>query len=146
MRRLLILLLVLTSLLNLVSCKPQSEPSSPFLQIPTPGLDTGVVTGRLVSKTESSPPNANLFLSKNVTEGQTEVPPVFSFSYETNPRGVVDENSFFYFADVPEGTYVLTLWTPPGQANFIKLPSEEDYVWVRVKANEKIELGEIELP
>lgn len=116
------------------------------LVIPTAGIDTGVVFGKIISEATGMPPQANLFLSKNITAGQTEVPALLSFSYQTNPRAQVDEYGYFYFSDIPVGVYAITLWTPPNDAHFVTDKTEQDYLWVNVTAGETIDLGELQVP
>lgn len=130
------------------ACATNTETTTaiPTLEIPQPGTDTGVVTGNIISSALGTAPIATLYLSKNITTGRTDVPPVFSFSYQTNPRGVMDENGNFYFKDVPTGTYVITLWTPPDNAVFVKDEKDEDYLWVIVEAGEVLDLGNITTP
>ncbi len=114
--------------------------------IPTPGVDTGVVFGKITSKATGKAPQANIYLSRNITAEQTEVPAMLSFSYQTNPRAQVDENGNFYFSDVPVGVYAITLWTPPNDAYFIPNETGQDYLWVVVKAGELLDMGEIQAP
>lgn len=145
MRRIGFLVVLILFSLALVSCDAKTEVTS-SLKVPSPGADSGVVVGQLKTKSGSTQINANLYLSKNITEGRTDIPPVFSFSYQSNPRGVIDENGYFYFANVPAGKYVITLWIPPGQAEFVKNSSGDDYIWVVVKAGTKTDTGTIIIP
>jgi len=138
-------LLLVLILFALASCNNTTE-ETPTLSVPTPNPDFGVVIGKIISISQNKPPEANLFLSKNITEGRTDVPPVFSFSFQTNPRGVMDKNGNFYFQDVPAGTYAITLWTPPGDANFVKNTAGDDYIWVVVEMGKVTDLGEIKIP
>lgn len=145
MQNILKLFLVFLLMLILVSCGENSD-QTPTLEIPTPGVDVGVVTGRIISSSLGKPPEANLFLSKNITEGRTDIPPVFSFSFQTNPRGFVNEDGLFFFQEVPPGTYAITLWTPPNNAEFIKNSTNDDYIWVVVNPGEVTEMGEVIAP
>jgi hypothetical protein len=58
----------------------------------------------------------------------------------------MDANGTFYFKDVPVGTYVITLWTPPDNAEFVRNASDEDYLWVVVEAGKVLDLGEVIAP
>lgn len=150
MRRIMMILIALFALLIMASCAGNSETSSTVepvkLVIPTPGTDTAVVTGKILSTETGKPPEAILFLSKNITVGRTDIPAVLSFSYQSSPRAIIDTEGIFYFQDVPEGTYAITLWTPPDNAFFIPDDSGQDYKWVVVTPGQLIELGDVKAP
>jgi len=123
-----------------------TQDSDKELVIPSPSTNTGVVYGKIISKTTGKAPQANIFLSRNITAGQTEVPAMLSFSYQTNPRAEIDETGNFYFSNVPEGVYAITLWTPPNDAYFIPTEDGQDYLWVDVEAGQSFDIGEIQAP
>jgi len=114
--------------------------------IPTPDSMTGVVYGKIISEQTGLPPEANLFLSKNITADQQNLPAMLSFSYQTSPRAIVDENGNFYFTNVPEGIFAITLWTPPNDTFFVPDEDGKDYLWVNVKAGSSIDMGELIVP
>ncbi len=136
----------LVSLILLVGCATKQQEQPNTLVIPTPGADSGVVSGRMVVASKETAVPANIFLSRNLTEGRTDVPPVISFSYQSNPRGVINEDGYFYFSQVPAGTYVITIWTPPNQTQFISDESGEDYLWVVIEAGKTNDLGNLKVP
>lgn len=148
MRYIKIFAVAMLTVFILAACTATTETATPVptLEIPIPGADTGVVTGTIISASLGTPPVANLYLSENLTTGRTDVPPLFSFSYQSNPRGVMDANGTFHFKDVPVGTYVITLWTPPDNAEFVRNASDEDYLWVVVEAGKVLDLGEVIAP
>lgn len=145
MNRIIKIILVVLPLFLLVGCSAKPD-QTPKIVIPTPGPDTGVVTGRMTSPNKEVPIPTNIYLSKNITEGRKDVPPVISFSYQSNPRGVINEDGNFYFYEVPAGTYAITIWTPPNQTKFVTNESEQDYLWVVVEAGKVTELGDIKIP
>lgn len=114
--------------------------------IPTPSADTGVVYGKMISEETGKAPQANIFLSKNITADDPDVPAMLSFSYQTNPRAQIDEEGNFKFIDVPPGMYAITLWTPPNDAYFIPAEDGQDYLWVYVEAGASLDMGEIVTP
>jgi hypothetical protein len=145
MRNFLRLVLLALSVILITGCAVQEEQANKLV-VPTPETNSGVVSGRLIVPNEETAVPQNIFLSKNLTEGRTDVPPVISFSYQSNPRGVINEDGYFYFSQVPAGTYVITIWTPPNQTQFITDTTGEDYLWVVVKVGETNDLGDIQIP
>lgn len=147
---------VLTMLLSIFilivsACSPIEElrteqSSTTKVVIPTPDSMTGVVYGKIISEQTGLPPEANLFLSKNITADQQNLPAMLSFSYQTSPRAIVDENGNFYFTNVPEGIFAITLWTPPNDTFFVPDEDGQDYLWVNVKAGSSIDMGELIVP
>lgn len=116
------------------------------LVIPTPGKDSGVVYGKIVSAATGRAPEANIYLSRNLTAGEPDLPPMISFSYQTNPRAQVDDDGNFYFSDVPVGVYAITIWTHPLDTLFIETEDGQDYLWVEVKAGETLDMGVVQSP
>lgn len=121
-------------------------PPTPKINIPTPNATTGVVYGKITSDKTGNSPEASLFLSKNITADQPDLPAMLSFSYQTSPRAQIDEFGNFYFANVPEGIYAITLWTPPNDTFFVPDEDEQDYLWVNVIAGSIIDVGNINVP
>jgi hypothetical protein len=119
---------------------------TPTMGIPTPNATTGVVYGKITSDKTGSSPEASLFLSKNITADQPDLPAMLSFSYQTSPRAQIDEFGNFYFANVPEGIYAITLWTPPNDTFFVPDEDGQDYLWVNVIAGGLIDVGNIIVP
>ena len=141
-----ILLILILSACNSRASEPSLEENVQQMLIPTPGEDTAVVYGKLTSEATGKAPQANVFLSRNITAGQDEVPAMLSFSFETNPRAQIDEAGNFFFSDVPAGIYAITLWTPPNDTFFIPDEDGQDYLWVVVDAGDSLDLGEIQAP
>lgn len=113
--------------------------AAPTLPIPTEGQ--GVVCGYLLDEDTNLPPQATLFLSLNIAAGREDVPAMMSFSYQTNPRAEMNEEGHFCFEDVEPGIYALTLWTPPGNTEFVESADGQDYLWVEVESGSNIDLG-----
>ncbi|HQJ32242.1 MAG TPA: hypothetical protein PLO13_02705 [Anaerolineaceae bacterium] len=111
--------------------------------IPIAAQGKGVVCGFLLDKKTNLPPQASLFLSKNIAAGREDVPAMMSFSYQTNPRAEMNEAGYFCFEDVEPGVYALTLWTPPGNTQFIENADGQDYLWIVVESGSVIDLGHL---
>ena len=149
--RKIITLLLLGFIFIIPGCSPTQGlytevPPTPKINIPTPNATTGVVYGNIISKETGLPPEAAIFLSKNITADQQNLPAMLSFSYQTSPRAIVDESGNFYFTNVPEGIFAITLWTPPNDTFFVPDEDGQDYLWVSVKAGSSIDIGELIVP
>ena len=115
--------------------------TAPTFPIPTEGK--GVVCGYLLDEETNLPPQATLFLSVNIAAGRDDMPAMMSFSYQTNPRAEMNEEGRFCFEDVSPNTYALTLWTPPGNTEFIEDEEGQDYLWIEVEPGSVIDLGHL---
>lgn len=111
--------------------------------LPTPTEGKGIVCGFLLDEETNLPPQATLFLSKNIAAGRDDVPAMMSFSYQTNPRAEMTGEGYFCFEGVEPGIYALTLWTPPGNTEFIKNEDGQDYLWVEVESESVIDVGRL---
>ena len=143
---LIVILCIFLPACNNVDVESITEEKEHQLVIPTPGEDTGVVYGKIISTATGKAPQANVYLSKNVTAGEADLPAMLSFSYETNPRAQIDDDGNFYFSDVPVGVYAITLWTPPNDAYFIPAEDGQDYLWVDVTPGAALDLGVVQSP
>lgn len=111
--------------------------------IPKAAQGKGVVCGYLLDEETNVPPEAAIFLSMNIAAGREDVPAMMSFSYQTNPRAEMNEEGYFCFEDVEPGIYALTLWTPPGNTQFIENEDGQDYLWIVVESGSVIDLGHL---
>jgi len=148
---LLLLIYVLSGCNKISSTAPQSTilaiPTSTVVletpTIPKPAEGKGVVCGFLLDKSTNLPPQAALFLSKNIAAGRDDLPAMMSFSYQTNPRSEMNEEGYFCFSDVEPGIYALTLWTPPSNTKFVENTDGQDYLWIVVESGSIIDLGHL---
>lgn len=119
------------------------------LEIPSPKEAYSVVIGRLISEETGKAPQKAVFLAKNITADEEDLPAYLSFSHMNSPRAVVDENGYFYFEDVPEGQFAILLFEPAGNHYFIdngKTDDTRDYLWVNAVPNETLDMGTIYVP
>jgi len=140
------IILIVISACNNRKGDPITEESIEILAIPTPSADVGVVHGKILSMETGKPPEANIYLSKDITADDPEVPAMLSFSFQTNPRAQIDEEGNFIFKDIPPGVYAITLWTPPNNAYFIPADDGQDYLWVVVEEGKSLDIGEVQAP
>ena len=125
----------------------ENEPDT--IAIPTPDDQTGVVYGILRSDTGDVILDG-IFLSRNISYKNPEVPPTISFSFQNSPRAMVDaESGIFYFSEIePAENYVLTFLQGPGELSVVKDDSGEFPLQISIQAGESIDLGSliIDLP
>lgn len=118
-------------------------------EIPTPEEGLAVVTGRILSRETGKPPENAIYLARNITANDKDLPAYFSFSYTNSPRGAMDENGFFVFKKVPADQYVILLFEPGGNHYMVengKTDEGRDYIWVNTVPNESLEMGTIYVP
>lgn len=136
----------------LFGCSAQAPKTTPVqteqktsLQIPTPGQESGVISGQILDSATGKPFERNFFLSKNLTADHPELPPLISFSYDSNPRAAQDDAGYFVFKDVPPGEYVLVLWSP-ADMQFVMEKGTETPLPIKVEAGKALDLGLIQYP
>lgn len=128
--------------------KVTQEPVS-SLEIPSPEEGFAVVYGRIIDGETGEAPNNAIFLARNVTADNKDLPTYFSFSYTSSPRGAMDENGFFVFKNVPEDQYAILLFEPGGNHRLVengKTGEEQDYLWINALPNESFDLGTVIVP
>ena len=151
----LLLLLVLT--MSLTACsvaipvatqpaetaQSSADKTIPTRTLPAAAEGMGVVCGYLIDEETKSPPEAALFLSKNIAADREDVPAMMSFSFQTNPRAEMAEDGYYCFEDVEPGVYALTLWSPPDNVEFIEAEDGQDYLWIEVERGSVIDMGHL---
>jgi hypothetical protein len=124
----------------------ENEPDT--IAIPTPDNQTGVVFGILRSNAGDVILDG-IFLSRNVSYENPEVPPTISFSFQNSPRAIVDaESGIFYFSEIePAENYVLTVLQGP-ELMVVKEDVGDFPLQISIQAGESIDLGSliIDLP
>jgi len=148
MKKCLIVILFSLLILAISSCTTSNEvlESNPGETegIPIPGDTTGVVYGYLFSQ-ENKPINESIFLSRDIAYDQTELPVTISFSMQSDPRGILDsESGFFYFDDIQPGdNYVITIFAGSGKPIYVMEDNDDIPLVFSVEAGETLNLGEL---
>jgi len=118
------------------------------VEVPLPGENTGVVTGKLISADNQEPYLAPvLYLGKyqNPEQEAEGLPKAFSISTETDPQAVQSQDGNFVFSNVDPGEYRLFIWTP---MNFLIVDDAmtHENIVVQVDIGEVTDLGIIVIP
>jgi hypothetical protein len=116
------------------------------LEIPAPGQNTGVVTGRLLSINEEPYLAPALYLGKfiNPSEPNADLPQVMSVTTATDPLAIQALDGTFLFTDVEPGQYGLLLWSPMNLIPVRDLNStQDDNIIITVIAGEVTDLGDM---
>jgi len=119
------------------------NPNTSDFVIPTPTSETGVVIGQLLTAgSHGQPYLATLYLATFVYPiGNSDAPPLISFSEKTSIRGVQDpKTGYFYFSDVPPGKYSIIIWTPV-MSMPLRDPKTGSEISFEVKAGKVTNLG-----
>jgi hypothetical protein len=126
-----------------------SENAVDVLLIPTPSDKTSVLYGVLRDENGKLIQDG-IFLSRNISYKNPEIPPTISFSFQNSPRAMIEPNSgFFYFLDIePADNYVLTVLIGPNEFIVVKQDDEESLLMIEVQAGKSLYLGSliVELP
>ena len=110
--------------------------------IPTPSQNAAVVFGTMRYVDESKI-SGSIFLAKNLSYENPNLPPTISFSYQNSPRGRLDKASGnFYFEDLdPADNYVILIMINPNES-IIVIEEGSDYPFmINVIAGDSIDLG-----
>jgi hypothetical protein len=117
--------------------------TTPFV-IPTPELDTGVVTGQLsYSGTDDPVMNNTLYLGFKIylTPGPDYT---YGFTQHGSPRVTTDDEGRFAIGGIIPGTYIVLLWSLSG-TSMAHYPESNQELEINVEAGKLLDLGRIEV-
>jgi len=147
------IIIVISLALLLTGCIPQNRESTEQLlsteeinwRIPIPAEGTGLIKGFLIGNDEEISVGGTPFLSKNLSFGQSEIPPTISVSPSSDIRAKVNVTTgAFYFQDVPPAdNYVIAILDGPGEIYIVRTGNSEAPLEIQIKAGEIIDLGKI---
>lgn len=109
--------------------------------IPTPGQDTGVVTGRFLGDNKPVA-NAILYLAE-VKKGENNKEMMAAYSEIDSPKAYTDANGNFVFANIPPGKYGMVLNVVAAEY-LLQEPknSSKDLLFI-VEAGKTLNLGDL---
>lgn len=137
------LLIILLAACSAPDEMPNIPETSTIEEVPEPGDDTGVIYGYIFDL-NNEPINESIYITKDIAYDQPDLPPTISFSYQSDPRGTLQENGFFYFADIePAENYVLVVFVGIGDPIVVREPDSEQLLMIAVDAGESVDLGEL---
>ena len=144
MKRILSIVLLIVFLLMVVSCaQNQVEETEDDWVIPKAGETTGIVQGVLLNVSTDKPVRGILYLSRNLSYKDLDMPATISFSLQSDPRGTLnDQTGEFYFKDIEPGeNYVIVLHYGPGSFIILQDKTTEYPIMVEVDAGKVNDLG-----
>jgi len=132
-------------ILVLTGCARIKSPELGNWQIPEPNETTGVVFGVILDSQTNQPITGTPFLSKNISYNQPDLPPTIAFSYQYDPRAIVNVTTGeFYFSDVePAENYVITILYGPGNSYIVREQDSEHPLGIKIEAGQLLDLGKI---
>lgn len=116
-------------------------PTSVPVVVPTPGAETGVVTGQLLSLDSKEPlQQQSIYLGQMVflTPGPGYT---LHIQEKSSPHSITDNEGRFAIGDVPPGSYVLFVWTPFNASTLTDEKSGQPRE-IKVQAGQTIDIGQ----
>ena len=143
-----ILVIILTSCSsqnNLTTNTPDVSVSELRWSVPDPSGESGVVYGTLLNADTKEPIQGTPFLSRNLSYLDPEMPATISFSFQYDPRAMVNKKTGeIFFKDVKPGeNYVIMLYYGPGKSYVVRDEGGEYPLMIQVKSGESVDLGKV---
>lgn len=112
--------------------------------LPTPDPNAATVVGRLEVKSDSGfVEGLIVFLER--TSGSHVVPSVIYAPPNDQPRAITDATGAFVISDVPDGEYVVVIYSPPVTIQVATLLNRDQPLWVTAEAGKVIDVGIIQI-
>ena len=127
---------------NLATPATESREGPP--EIPTPGKNSGVVAGRVVSVTTGAPLVSLAVYLGEFLPLQPGSDYLVTLQVETSPHTTTDNQGYFALGDIEPGSYPLVIWTP-FKSLVVSDSTGEEELQVAVKAGELTNLGELKV-
>jgi hypothetical protein len=113
--------------------------------LPTPDPDSAVVAGVLIGATSGEPVTSMLVFLERTPQTHT-VPPVLYGPPNDQPRATTNEAGQFVITGVPDGEYVLVLFSPPLDLQVAIEPSSDQPLFVTAQPGSVNDVGVAEMP
>lgn len=129
----------------LISPLPHSPPAITEVIVPTPRQEYGIVRGRIMVESNVNMVIGELFLAESVQTSDPNIR-VPALDIDHAPKAYFQrQTGDFIFTDVPPGTYGLVVWEP-FNSFLVDDPETGGTLFISVKANDILDLGELSLP
>lgn len=118
------------------------------LEIPQTKEGAGIVYGYLLNATNRNPVKGTPFLARNLSSKDPENPATISFSLQSDPRAVYNEETGeFYFEDIEPGdNYVIILHYGPGNIFVVQGEGTNYPLTIEVESGKASDIGMILVP
>ena len=128
---------------DFVSVLPTPTPFPSILPSPDPSWAT--VTGTALGAQSGNPVVSTSVFLERTPDTQT-VPLVLYAPPNDQPQSMTDANGSFTITGVPDGEYVIVVFSPPLDPRIAVDPSTGDPIFVTAQAGEVIQAGLISIP
>ena len=122
-------------------------PTEPTFSSPLPSPDPNwaTVVGTAIGAQSGNPVvSTSVFLEKT-PDAQT-LPAVLYGPPNDQPQSITDADGYFAIAGIPDGDYVLVIFSPPLDPKVVEDPSTGDPIFVTVQAGEVFQAGLVAVP
>ena len=112
--------------------------------LPTPNPSAATITGKLIRTTDRKPlPGLTVFVER--TPQASTVPPVLYAPPNDQPRATTNAVGEFTIVGVPEGEYVVVVYSPPVNIQVFTKPDSEQPLFIEAKPGKVINLGVVSI-
>jgi hypothetical protein len=111
--------------------------------LPTPDPDTATITGWVV--TTSNQPAAGIVVFLERTAESHAVPAIIYAPPNSQPSTTSDSDGKFVISDVPDGEYVVVVYSPPASIQLATLPKSGQTQFITAYRGAVIDVGTIRL-
>jgi len=123
----------------------EDTPTSMLDSIPTPDSGKAVLYGK-IDQSADRDNGYIIFLSKNLSKGEENIPATLAFSYSNDPRATQNDFGEFLFTNVEPGQYAIVFWNVGGIKVVHSETSSDLFKLIDVVDGDIIDLGTIAVP
>lgn len=123
---------------------PKPESATFASVLPTPDPNWGTVTGRLAEAADGKP-IVGLMAFLEQTTPEHNVPPVLYAPPNNQPRAKTNEDGTFIISEVPEGEYVVILFSPPFALQVVTESDGDTPMLINAQPGKVIDVGTVKV-
>lgn len=129
-----------------VSIQPTPKVTEAMVSVlPTPDPNWAIVAGTLVGSNSGEPVSSvTVFLER--TPQEHSAPRVLYGPPNDQPRTTTNDTGQFVITQVPDGEYVIVVYSPPLDLDIVTDPSSEQPLFVSAQAGRVVEVGTVTAP